>query len=123
MNRLFFNILCKDLEASKVFYTTLLEMTVHFNSDWFVILKPSGETPYELGLIDIDHQIVPAAATGDVGGTYPTFVVDDVEIVYQRAQAMGVEIIEAPKDMFYGQRRMLLRAPDGLVLDISSLSA
>ena len=123
MQRFFFNVLSDDVERAKAFYTGLLDMRIHFDSDWFVILKPAGETPFELGIIDRDHEITPAEATGSAQGVYPTFVVDDVEKVHEKAARMAVDIIEQPRDMFYGQRRMLVRDPDGMVLDISSVSS
>jgi uncharacterized glyoxalase superfamily protein PhnB len=49
-----------------------------------------------------------------------TLVVDDVDAVHARAQEAGIEIVEPPTDLFYGQRRMLVTDPNGLLVDISS---
>ena len=49
-----------------------------------------------------------------------TVVVDDVDAVHAKALAAGDVIVEAPEDKFYGQRRMLLEGPEGVLLDISS---
>jgi uncharacterized glyoxalase superfamily protein PhnB len=49
-----------------------------------------------------------------------TIVVPDVELVYRRAIDQGLAIVEPPRDLFYGQRRLLLRDPDGTLLDVSS---
>ncbi|MEE9313379.1 MAG: VOC family protein [Rhizobiaceae bacterium] len=121
MQRFFFNILSSDVARSKKFYMDLLDMHVHFDSEWFVILKPAGDTPYELGIIDKNHEIAPDAAVGAIKGIYPTFVVDDVEASHAKAIQMKAEILEPPTDMFYGQRRMLVRDLDGTVIDISAL--
>ncbi len=121
VQRFFFNIASRDIDASKAFYMGLLSMRVHFDSDWFVILKPEGDTPFELGIIDRDHEIVPSAAKQPPQGVYPTFVVDDVEETHVRAMKIGAQIIEPPRKMFYGQLRMLVRDPDGLVIDVSSV--
>jgi len=122
MERLFFNILSSDVEKTRDFYVNLLGMRVHFDSDWFVILKPQGDSSFELGIIDENHETVPVSAKGNAAGLYPTFVVDDVEVVHEHAVEMGCDIIEPPTDMFYGQRRLLVRDPNGIVADISSLS-
>ncbi|MCZ4279232.1 hypothetical protein O4H49_00490 [Kiloniella laminariae] len=52
-----------------------------------------------------------------------TFVVLDCDALYQQALRMHAEIVEKPTDMPYGQRRMLVRDPDGTVLDISAPTA
>lgn len=49
-----------------------------------------------------------------------TVVVDDVDTVHARARAAGIEIVEPPTDLFYGQRRMLVTDPNGLLVDVSS---
>ena len=122
IQRMFFNVLSKDVAASKAFYVNLLDMKVHFDSDWFVILKPQGDNPFELGIVDVNHEIVPVSERASPTGCYPCFVVDDVDVVHQRALASGVEIIEPPREMFYGQKRLLIRDPDGMMVDISSPS-
>ena len=121
VDRLLTNIATADVGRSKEFYIRLLAMHVHFDSDWFVILKPSATSPLELGLVDRDHEVVPARGNGPATGTYLTFVVDDALATLEIARDMAAEIIEGPTDMFYGQRRILVRDPDGVVLDISSL--
>jgi uncharacterized glyoxalase superfamily protein PhnB len=63
---------------------------------------------------------MPAEFQAAPQGCYLTFVVDEVDAVYARAQAMNVSILQAPKDEFYGQRRLLLTDPNGLLIDISS---
>ena len=122
MNRMFFNIMSSDVARAKAFYVSLLEMSVHFDSNWFVVLKPAGDTPFELGIIDKNHEIAPKEALGPISGIYPTFVVEDVNVVHSRAMEMAADIVEEPTDMFYGQRRMLVRDPDGMIIDISSLA-
>ncbi|MDB9527643.1 hypothetical protein PN498_16725 [Oscillatoria sp. CS-180] len=56
-------------------------------------------------------------------GIYLTFVVPDVDDCHAKAQAMNVKILQPPTDEFYGQRRMLLVDPNGVLIDISALIA
>ncbi len=123
MERFFFNILVQDVATSKTFYVDLLSMHLHFDSDWFVILKPSAGSAIEFGLIDRANAIVPKNVTFPAAGAYPTFVVEDCDVIYARAVELGVDVLEQPTDMFYGQRRMLVRDPDGLTIDVSSPTA
>ncbi len=116
----FMTNLCSDqLVASKAFYTRLFELKVSFDSDWFVQLQDE-KTGLELGLISRTSEIVPAAYQQNPQGFYLTFVVDDVEPYYQKAQQENFAIVQAPHDTFYGQRRLLLKDPDGTLVDVSA---
>lgn len=119
MNRAFANVLCKNVEVSAVFYERLLGMTRHGDFGWFVILTHPDMPRFEFGLLDIDHDSVPDDARRPAGGALLTFVVDDLDAVERRAAELGARVVAPPTDMPYGQRRMVLRDPDGTCLDIS----
>jgi uncharacterized glyoxalase superfamily protein PhnB len=51
---------------------------------------------------------------------YITFVVADVDQIYRKAKTLNLEILQEPKDEFYGQRRFLIADPNGCLLDICS---
>ena len=53
-------------------------------------------------------------------GVLLTIVVPDVDAVHRLVLERGLDLVEPPRDLFYGQRRMLLRDPNGVVLDVSS---
>jgi len=53
-------------------------------------------------------------------GFYVTFVVDNVDDIFKIAESEKFEIISKPTDTFYGQRRLLLKDPNGTLVDISS---
>ena len=119
MNRLMTNICSDHLEMSKMFYTTLFNLEVAFDSDWFIqMIAP--DTKHELGIIDRRNDIVPKDFQNAPQGFYLTFVVDDVDSVYQIAQSNGYNIVKSPHDTFYGQRRLLLKDPDGSLVDVSA---
>lgn len=119
IKRLLTNICSKNLKDSTKFYTSLFSFKVAYNSDWFVQLV-SEDRELELGIISENHEIVPTEAQGSVSGMYLTFVVDDVNSCYQKAKELGLNIQQPPEVTFYGQKRMLLVAPEGTVCDISS---
>lgn len=123
MNRCFSNILSKNVSATAIFYEELLGMKRHFDSDWFVILTHDDVEGLELGVLQRDHEIVPEAVRAAPAGVMITFVVDDCDVIYERALKQGVVVVETPADMPYGQRRMLLKDPDGTVVDISAPTA
>ncbi len=120
INRLLINICCGDLDQSRRFYQELFELNVNFESDWFVHLV-ANEVNFEIGLIDETNSIVPDGAKHGRGGSYLTFVIEDVDVCFEKMIALGSKVIQKPIDMDYGQRRMLIEDPSGYILDISSL--
>ena len=120
IQRFLVNICSDNLVASRDFYVNVLGLTVGFESDWFIQLSEL-QGVLELGIIDRQHEMVPETDQQLPQGTYLTFVVDDVEEAFQRAKDLSIEIVQSPQDTFYGQRRMLLRDPNGLLIDISAL--
>lgn len=121
INRLFVNICSEHLPESKLFYTSLFDFKVDFDSDWFVHLI-SSDTRLELGIIHKHSELVPEAWRGPSAGSYISFVVDDVDELHKVAVAKGFVLVQAPEDTFYGQRRMLLSDPNGYLVDVSSPS-
>jgi len=119
MNRLLTNICSSDLTASTHFYTTQFDLSIEFDSDWFVHLK-SATRDLEIGIISETHEIVPMQARGKISGIYLTFVVEDVDQHFQKAKKLNHEILQNPEATFYGQNRMILMAPEGTICDISS---
>ena len=120
LNRVLFNVLCRDLSGSVTFYRQLLDLETTYESDWFVTLSPKGQPHIEIGLIDQVSQFTPRHAWGMHEGTYLTFVVDDVFDVLERARALGAEVVSEPVALDYGQTRALICDLNGMVLDIST---
>ena len=119
-NRVIFNILAKDIEVTARFYQMLFGLERLYTSDWYIVLTPSGELAYELGIIDEVSEFVPKAARGLFAGGYLTLVVDDVHAAHARARDMGIDIVSKPTALGYGQMQMVLRDPNGVVVDIST---
>ncbi|WP_421977327.1 VOC family protein [Roseivirga seohaensis] len=119
INRIMTNICSDNLAASRDFYTKLFDFKVDFDSDWFVHLI-SKDKNLELGIIDRTNEIVPKDFQNNPQGFYVTFVVDNADEIFRIAESEKFEIISEPKDTFYGQRRLLLKDPNGTLVDISS---
>lgn len=119
LNRLLVNIVTENLSASAAFYTRYFDFEIDFDSDWFIHLI-SIEKSLEIGLIHPGSEVVPKEITGSNGGYYLTFVVEDVQVLYEKMSADHVKVLQAPHDTFYGQRRLVLEDLNGMVLDVSS---
>lgn len=119
-NRLFPNVLSSNLARSRDWYVQLLDFEVAFDSDWFVHLQAPGQELITLGLIAADHDIVSEQMAEQPTGGVITVVVDDADAVHAAALAAAATVVEAPRNLFYGQRRLLLADPDGQIIDVSS---
>lgn len=113
------NICSSKLAESKSFYAKLFDMKVEYDSDWFVHLI-SEDRQLEIGIIDPTHEIVPGDLNQNPQGFYLTFVVDSADEVFAVAESNAFEVVSAPADTFYGQRRCVLKDPNGTVIDVSS---
>lgn len=119
INRMMTNICSDNLPESKQFYVKLFDFSVGYDSDWFVHLI-SKDKKLEFGIIDRTNEMVPKDFQNSPQGFYVTFVVDSADEIFQIAQSEEFEIVSEPTDTFYGQRRLLLKDPNGALVDISS---
>ncbi|MEN7548162.1 VOC family protein [Rapidithrix thailandica] len=119
INRIMTNICSDNLAESRDFYTKLFDFNVDYDSDWFVHLI-SKDKKLELGIINRTNEIVPKKFQNDPQGFYITFVVDNADEIFKIAKSEKFEILSEPTDTFYGQRRFLLKDPNGTLVDISS---
>jgi uncharacterized glyoxalase superfamily protein PhnB len=92
---------------------------VDYDSDWFVHLI-SKDKQLELGIISRTSEMVPDEIKDNPQGFYVTFVVEDADDIFKIAKNEGFEIISEPSDAFYGQRRLLVKDHNGVVVDVSS---
>jgi len=113
------NICSNNLVGSRDFYTKLFDFNVDYDSDWFIHLI-SKDKKLELGIIDKTNDIVPKDFQNNPQGFYITFVVENADEIFKISKAEKFEIVSEPTDTFYGQRRLLLKDPNGTLVDISS---
>lgn len=111
--RILTNICSDRLSESRDFYVALLEFEVNYDSDWYVQLRCPTNHELEFGIIARTNELVPASFQKAPTGMYVTFVVPDVDAVYSNAKALGLAIVQEPKNEFYGQRRFLTVDPNG----------
>jgi catechol 2,3-dioxygenase-like lactoylglutathione lyase family enzyme len=119
-SRILTNICSDNLGASRDFYVALLGFEVNYDSDWYVQLRCPTNAELEFGIIDRHSELVPEPYRLAPTGMYVTFVVPEVDKVYDQARAMGLKIVQEPRNEFYGQRRFLTVDPNGCLIDICS---
>lgn len=123
LNRVLFNVICKDLADSTNFYKQLFGLETIYDSDWFVVLSPKGQPNVQIGLVDQMSQFTPRHAWGMHEGTYLTFEVDNVFAVLEQTRELGADIVSEPQVLDYGQTRGLIRDLNGMVIDVSTPTA
>jgi catechol 2,3-dioxygenase-like lactoylglutathione lyase family enzyme len=119
-SRILTNICSDRLAESRDFYVTLLGFEVSYDSDWYVQLRNPSNKEFEFGIILRNHSLVPQEYQTPPSGMYVTFVVPEVDLVYEKAVAMGLRIVQELRNEFYGQRRFLTVDPNGCLIDICS---
>ncbi len=119
IDRLLTNVCSHDLEQSKHFYMSLFNFNIGFESDWFIHLVSKGKN-IEIGIISETNEVVPEQVRGLKAGVYLTFVVGDIDKYYAKAKDLDITILQPPMQTSYGQKRMLVVAPEGTVCDVSS---
>ena len=119
LQRLMTNICSDKLEESKFFYQKLFDLIIAFDSDWFVQLQ-SADSGLELGIIDKNNDLVPMSYRAQANGFYLTLVVENADVVFAKAKELGIKILQEPEDTSYGQRRLLLKDPNEVLIDVSS---
>lgn len=119
INRLLTNLCTDNLADSKEFYTALFNFKVDYDSDWFVHLISEGRE-LEIGIMKSDHELIPKEFRGNPAGMYITLVVDDAVAIFEKAKELDIEVVREPELTFYGQKRVLLKDPAGVLVDVSS---
>jgi catechol 2,3-dioxygenase-like lactoylglutathione lyase family enzyme len=120
VNRVIFNILVRDLTTSAAFYRQLVGFEQTYTSSWYIAMVLPGVDGFQLGLIDEVSEFAPRAAFGPNQGQYLQLAVDNVFETLDRARALGVEIVDEPTALPFGQTRALIRDPNGLMIDLST---
>jgi catechol 2,3-dioxygenase-like lactoylglutathione lyase family enzyme len=117
-SRIITNICSDRLAESRDFYVDLLGFEVSYDSDWYIQLRNPSNKEQEFGIILRSHSLVPQEYQTTPSGMYVTFVVAEVDMVYEKALTMKLHIVQEPKNEFYGQRRFLTIDPNGCLIDI-----
>jgi uncharacterized glyoxalase superfamily protein PhnB len=107
-----------DVRATASFYATMFGFQPQFVSEWYVHLGHREHPRVALAIVAKDHETVPPVGRVPAQGLLVNFEVDNVDAEYERLTAAGAEIVLALKDEPFGQRHFIVRAPDGVLVDV-----
>lgn len=109
-------LMSRDVGAAADFYRRLLGFETTFESDWYVSLRLDA---FELAILAHDHPTVPADYRALPQGVIVNLEVDDIDDVHRRlTREPGVEVVLPLRDEDFGQRHVIIAAPDGVLLDV-----
>jgi catechol 2,3-dioxygenase-like lactoylglutathione lyase family enzyme len=104
------NILSDRFDESRAFYKDVIGLEGGSGLDW-IIFFGTEKRDVQLSVMKLD---IKAHVHPDV-----SIEVDDVDAVYERAQADGAEIVYPITDEDWGLRRFFVRDPNGTVINVT----
>jgi uncharacterized glyoxalase superfamily protein PhnB len=107
-----------DVAAAALFYQQYFRFVPRYVSDWYVHLGHQDHTSVALALVAKDHDTVPPAGRVAAQGLLVNFEVEDVDAEYARLVDLGADVVLPVKDEPFGQRHFIVRAPDGVLVDV-----
>ncbi len=107
-----------DVAATAAFYVKHFGFKPLFESDWYVHLQSVDTKRVNLGIVQGDHETIPAEGRGRTSGLLINFEVRDPDAIYERAVAAGLPILRALRDEPFGQRHFITKDPNGVLIDV-----
>lgn len=113
----------EQVASTAAFYTEHFGFEVVFQSDWYVNLRaPQGSTPYELAILNFNHETIPAPFREGTKGLILNFEVDDVDAAYERLiERSKLSLHLELRDEEFGQRHFMTSDPNGVLIDVISI--
>jgi len=115
------NLLTDNLSATQDLFVKLLGFDTEYEADWFISMV--NEEGDKVSAMLRTSEFIPDQFQKSAQGIMVTLVVDDVERYFDKAKKLKLNIIEEPRDLPYGQRRLLLADASGALVDVSSPTA
>jgi len=111
-------IMTDDVKGTARFYQDHFRFKAAFDSDWYIHLQSTEDPSVNLAVLDGAHKTIPAVGRGRAAGLLLNFEVEDVDTVYQEAQAANLPILLTLRDEAFGQRHFITQDPNGVLIDI-----
>lgn len=111
-------ILTGDVSGTSAFYQRHFGFRALFESDWYVHLQSAESRRVNLGIVQGDHETVPAEGRGRVSGLILNFEVGDPDAIYEKVKAAGLPILISLRDEEFGQRHFITADPNGVMIDV-----
>ena len=107
-----------DVATAALFYQQYFRFVPRYVSEWYVHLGHRDHAAVALALVAKDHDTVPGPGRVAAQGLLVNFEVEDVDVEYARLVDLGADVLLPLKDEPFGQRHFIVRAPDGVLVDV-----
>ena len=117
-------IITDKFEATKKFYTEILDFGVSFENEFYLLLHtPNHQAQLSFLLPDHPTQkpIFQKPFNGE--GMYLTIEVDDVDALYEKIKQKNVDIAIEIRDEPWGDRHFAIADPNGIGIDLVKYTA
>lgn len=105
-----------DVAATAAFYRDHFEFDTSFEADWYVSLKLDS---WELAILQADHPTIPERFRDRAAsGMLLNIEVSDVDSLYERLVASGLNPVLSLRSEEFGQRHAIFAGPDAVLIDI-----
>lgn len=111
-------IMVEAVEPVAAFYLEHFGFKSLFTSDWYVHVQSTANPSVNFGILQSDHETIPAAKRGVTGGALLSFEVEDVDAEYARLKALGAPMLLDIRSEDFGQRHFIVADPGGTMIDV-----
>lgn len=111
-------IMVDDVTPVADFYLKHFGFRSLFTSDWYVHLQSEANPVVNFGILQANHETIPAGKRGVKGGALLSFEVADVDAEYARLKGAGLPMLLEIKSEAFGQRHFITMDPGGTMIDI-----
>lgn len=113
INRIVPNIYSNDLEKSKSFYGSFLNMNIVMDHGWVITFASSKNPLAQVNILD--NQGKPVLNNERI---FLSVEVSDVNKMYKRAIDANIEILYPITDEAWGVRRFFVKDPNGATINL-----
>ncbi|SFG63426.1 Uncharacterized conserved protein PhnB, glyoxalase superfamily [Palleronia marisminoris] len=107
-----------DVAGTSAFYRKHFGFRALFESDWYVHLQQDFDETVNLAILRHDHETIPPEGRGETRGLILNFEVENVDAEEARLREMGVPVAKSLRDEPFGQRHVIFRDPNGVLIDL-----
>jgi predicted enzyme related to lactoylglutathione lyase len=117
MNLVSVRIITADIKRLVTFYEQITGLTpTWYTEDFAEVSTPVGTLA--IGSTTTMERFGAAAPPSGGGSSIIEFLVDDVDATYQSMRDVVTDVVQAPATMPWGNRSLLLRDPDGNLVNL-----
>lgn len=111
-------IMTDNVSGTAAFYKQHFAFEAQFNSDWYVHLQSKEDESVNLAILQFDHETVPEQARIPTKGLILNFEVENVDIIHEACQSVGLPMHRNLCDEDFGQRHFITSDPNGVLIDV-----